>query len=73
LPPDLRHHFTKGQRAVLCIVAGEVKQKSFCDMPLDKMAALAGYAAPQCKPRCMRRVGCFRSGSPNARGLAAKA
>ena len=42
MPPELRHHFTEGQRAVLCILAGEVKQKGFCDLPIDKIAALAG-------------------------------
>jgi hypothetical protein len=42
LPDTLRHHYTEGQRAVLCIVAGEIKHHSVCDLPIDKMAALAG-------------------------------
>lgn len=42
LPPNLRHHYTEGQRAVLCVVAGEVKRHSVCDLPIDKIAALAG-------------------------------
>lgn len=42
LPDNLRHHYTEGQRAVLCIVAGEVKRHGICDMPIDKIAALAG-------------------------------
>jgi hypothetical protein len=42
LPDTLRHHYTEGQRAVLCIVAGEVKHHGICDLPLDKIAALAG-------------------------------
>jgi hypothetical protein len=42
LPVDLRHHYTEGQRAVLCIVAGEVKRHGICDFPIDKIAALAG-------------------------------
>ena len=41
LPPNLRHHYTEGQRAVLCIVAGEVKRHGVCDLPIDKIAALA--------------------------------
>jgi hypothetical protein len=42
LPDNLRQHYTEGQRAVLCIVAGEVKHHSICDLPIDKIAALAG-------------------------------
>jgi len=42
LPDNLRHHYTKGQRSVLCIVSGEVKQQGICDLPNDKIAALAG-------------------------------
>ena len=42
LPHSLRHHYTEGQRAVLCIVAGEVKLHGICDMPIDRTAALAG-------------------------------
>jgi hypothetical protein len=42
LPDTLRHHYTEGQRAVLCIVAGEVKRHGVCDLPIDKIAALAG-------------------------------
>src|SRR5262249_42654144 len=42
-PPDnLRHHYTEGQRAVLCILAGEVKHHGVCDLPIDQIAALAG-------------------------------
>ena len=42
LPDTLRHHYTEGQRAVLCIIAGEVKYRGVCDLPIDKIAALAG-------------------------------
>jgi hypothetical protein len=42
LPNNLRHHYTEGQRSVLCIVAGEVKRHGICDLPIDKIAALAG-------------------------------
>jgi hypothetical protein len=42
LPDNLRHHYTEGQRSVLCIVAGEIKRQGVCDMPIDKIAALAG-------------------------------
>jgi hypothetical protein len=42
LPDNLRHHYTEGQRSVLCVVAGEVKRCGVCDFPIDKIAALAG-------------------------------
>lgn len=42
LPDDLRHHYTEGQRSMLCIVAGEVKRHGICDLPIDKITALAG-------------------------------
>jgi hypothetical protein len=42
LPDSHRHHYTEGQRAFLCIVAGEVKRHGICDFPIDKIAALAG-------------------------------
>ena len=42
MPPNLRHDYTEGQRAVLSIVAGEVKHHGVCDLPIDKIAALAG-------------------------------
>jgi hypothetical protein len=42
LPDNLRHHYTEGQRAVLCVVALEVKRHGICDWPIDKIAAVAG-------------------------------
>ncbi len=42
LPDTLRHHYTEGQRAVLCIIAGEIKHHGVCDLPIDRIAALAG-------------------------------
>jgi hypothetical protein len=42
LPDNLRQYYTEGQRAVLCIVAGEIKRYGVCDLPIDKIAALAG-------------------------------
>jgi hypothetical protein len=41
-PPALRALFTEGERAVLAIVAGEVKHHGICDLPYDQIAALAG-------------------------------
>jgi len=42
LPDTLRHHYTEGERAGLCIVAGEIKRRGMCDAPIDRMAAQAG-------------------------------
>ncbi len=42
LPPHLRHLFSEGERAVLCVIASEVKRHGCCDWPIDKIAALAG-------------------------------
>lgn len=42
LPDNLRHHYTEGQRAVLCIVAFEIKRHGVCDLAIDNIAALAG-------------------------------
>jgi hypothetical protein len=42
MPPAQRALFTEGQRAVLAIVAGEVKHHGTCDLPYDAIAAKAG-------------------------------
>ena len=42
LPPNIRHHYTLGQMSILCIIAGEIKHHGICDLPIDKIAALAG-------------------------------
>jgi hypothetical protein len=42
LPDPLRQSYTEGQRAVLCVIAGEVKKAGRCDLPIDKIGALAG-------------------------------
>lgn len=42
LPAPLRSLYTEGQRAVLFIVAGEVDRHGRCDLPIEKIAALAG-------------------------------
>ena len=35
MPPAMRAKFTEGQRAVLAIVAGEIKHHGVCDLPYD--------------------------------------
>jgi hypothetical protein len=42
LPDNLRHHYTEGQRAVLCVIAFKIKRYGFCDDPIDALAAQAG-------------------------------
>jgi hypothetical protein len=42
MPPNVRKDYTEGERAVLTIIAGEVKHHGVCDLPIDKIAALAG-------------------------------
>lgn len=42
MPPTLRHHYTEGERAVLCIVAGEVKRQGVCDLSIDEIGDRAG-------------------------------
>jgi hypothetical protein len=42
MPATLSGSYTEGQRAVFCIVAGEIKCHGVCDLPIDKIAALAG-------------------------------
>ncbi|MHC2291714.1 hypothetical protein [Bradyrhizobium barranii] len=42
MPDKLRHHYTEGERAVLCIVAGEVKRHGICDLSIDEIGDRAG-------------------------------
>ena len=42
LPDNLRHHYTEGQRAVLCVIALEFKLHGVCDLAIDSIAARAG-------------------------------
>lgn len=42
MPPQLRCLFTEGERAVLAIVAGEIKHSGNCDLAIDAIGALAG-------------------------------
>jgi hypothetical protein len=42
LPDTIRHYYTEGERAVLCIVAGEVKRYGICDLSIKEIADRAG-------------------------------
>jgi hypothetical protein len=42
LPPQLRSAYTQGQTAVLCVIAGEVKNGGVCKLPIGTIASRAG-------------------------------
>ena len=44
MPDDIRCHYTEGERAVLCVVAGEVKRQGISDLSIDEIAARAGVS-----------------------------
>ncbi len=44
MPDCIRHEYTEGERAALCVVAQEVKRGGSCDLPIDRIAAVAGVS-----------------------------
>ena len=42
LPDTMRHYYTEGERAVLCVIAGEHKRHGVCDLSIDEIADRAG-------------------------------
>jgi hypothetical protein len=42
MPPAIRVRYTEGEASALAVIAGEVKHHGVCDLPTDKIAALAG-------------------------------
>jgi hypothetical protein len=42
MPPGLAAQFTVGERAVLYVIASEVKRRGQCDLYIDQIAAFAG-------------------------------
>ena len=42
MPDTIRHHYTEGERSVMCVVAGEVKRHGICDLPIDEIGDRAG-------------------------------
>lgn len=44
LPPQLRHEYTEGERAVLTVIGGAVKERGACDLPNGEIAARAGVS-----------------------------
>jgi hypothetical protein len=44
MPPDVRVRYTEGEASALTIIAREIQHHSLCDLPIDKIAALAGVS-----------------------------
>lgn len=44
MPDTIRHHYTEGERAALSVIACEVKHHGVCDLPIDRIAAVAGVS-----------------------------
>jgi hypothetical protein len=42
LSPDVRGHYSEGERAVLVVIGEECKRKGYCDKCLDEIARIAG-------------------------------
>ena len=42
MPPATRSYFTEGERAVGCVVGGEIKRTGQCKLSIDEIADLAG-------------------------------
>jgi hypothetical protein len=59
LTPQLASHFTQAEVAALAIIAGEVKIRGRCELPIDAIAAMAGVGrtSVQNALRQARRLG----------------
>jgi len=59
MPPTVAAHFTLGERAVLYVVAQEVKLHGQCDLYTDQIAAFAGVGRTTCRNalRIAKRLG----------------
>lgn len=44
MPPPIRGSYTEAERAVLAVIASELKRQGVCDWPLDMIAATAGVS-----------------------------
>lgn len=49
MPRCMWKHYTEGERAVLCVVGDQVKRHGYCDLPLDRIAAVAGVSRTTCQ------------------------
>jgi len=44
MPRFMWRHYTEGERAVLCVVGDQVRKHGYCDLPIDRVAAVAGVS-----------------------------
>lgn len=44
LPPAIAARFTLGEQAALSVIAGEVRRRGRCELPIDALAAMAGVS-----------------------------
>ncbi len=44
MPRFMWRCYTEGERAVLCVVGDQVKRYGYCDLPIDRIAAVAGVS-----------------------------
>lgn len=44
----MRHHYTEGERAVGCVIAGEVKRVGICELSIDEIADRGRCGADYC-------------------------
>ena len=59
MPPGLAAQFTVGERAVLYVIARQVKLRGQCDLYIDQIAAFAGVGRTTCRnaQRAAKRLG----------------
>lgn len=71
VPGTIACQFTPGETAVLSVIAREVQRRGVCDMPIDKVAALAGVCRTvvQNALREARRLGLITVAERRRRGL----
>lgn len=44
MPRAMWKYYTEGERAALCVVGDQVKRRGYCDLALDRIAAVAGVS-----------------------------
>lgn len=49
MPRVMWKHYTEGERAVLCVVGDQVKRHGYCDLAIDRIAAVAGVSRTTCQ------------------------
>lgn len=49
MPRVMWKHYTEGERAVMCVVGDQVKRHGYCDLAIDRIAAVAGVSRTTCQ------------------------